>query len=214
MGKGIKKVAAVPDLAPVSLGELSHASVRRAIETAVHEELQATLGARAYERTEECRGYRHGTSERTLTGPTGPVPFTLPRTTRRTGGGRRSGARGGCPAAHGACPRSTRRCWPRSWPAATSGASARPCGRWSRPRPCPRAPGRRPLDTIVRQTNRHRRYMERSVPPPRTRRRLLRADAQRPKPDFTYAAHRVPSTAPRSVRHRTGPSRYSHRILP
>ena len=35
MGKGTKKVAAVLDLAPVSLGELIHASVRRAIETAV-----------------------------------------------------------------------------------------------------------------------------------------------------------------------------------
>ena len=87
MGKGTKKVAAVLDLAPVSLGELIHASVRRAIETAVHEELQATLGARAYERTGERRGYRNGTIERTLTGPTGPVPLTLPRATLRTAAG-------------------------------------------------------------------------------------------------------------------------------
>ncbi|MGH7332537.1 MAG: IS256 family transposase [Candidatus Rokuibacteriota bacterium] len=84
MGKGTKKVAAVLDLAPVSLGELIHASVRRAIETAVHEELQATLGASPYERTEERRGYRNGTIQRTLTGPTGPVPLTLPRATLRT----------------------------------------------------------------------------------------------------------------------------------
>ena len=87
MGKGTKKVAAVLDLAPVSLGELIHASVRRAIETAVHEELHATLGASPYERTAERRGYRNGTIERTLTGPTGPVPLTLPRATLRTAAG-------------------------------------------------------------------------------------------------------------------------------
>jgi putative transposase len=84
MGKGIKKAAAVQELTPVSLGELIHTSVRRAIETAVHEELAAALGATAYERTRERRGYRNGTIERTLTGPTGPVPLTLPRATLRT----------------------------------------------------------------------------------------------------------------------------------
>ncbi len=87
MGKGTKKAAAVQDLAPVSLGELIHTSVRRAIETAVHEELQAVLGAGPYERTGERRGYRNGTIERTLTGPTGPVPLTLPRATLRTADG-------------------------------------------------------------------------------------------------------------------------------
>jgi putative transposase len=87
MGKGTKKAAAVQDLAPVSLGELIHTSVRRAIETAVHEELQAVLGAAPYERTGERRGYRNGTIARTLTGPTGPVPLTLPRATLRTATG-------------------------------------------------------------------------------------------------------------------------------
>ena len=72
---------------PVKLDELIHTSVRRAIETAVHEELQAALGAAAYERTGERRGYRNGTIERTLTGPTGPVPLTLPRATLRTTNG-------------------------------------------------------------------------------------------------------------------------------
>lgn len=81
MEKGTKTAAAVQDLAPVSLGELIHASVRRAIETAVYEELQAALSASPYERTAERRGYRNGTIERTLTGPTGPVPLTLPRAT-------------------------------------------------------------------------------------------------------------------------------------
>ena len=61
--------------------------MRRAIETAVQEELQAALGASPYERTAERRGYRNGTIERTLTGPTGPVPLTLPRATLRTAAG-------------------------------------------------------------------------------------------------------------------------------
>jgi len=87
MEKSSKKATAPPDLAPVSLGELIHASVRRAIETAVYEELQAALSASPYERTPERRGYRNGTIERTLTGPTGPVPLTLPRATLRTGTG-------------------------------------------------------------------------------------------------------------------------------
>lgn len=47
MEKGVKKSASGPEHAPVSLGELIHRSVRRAIETAVHEELEATLGAEA-----------------------------------------------------------------------------------------------------------------------------------------------------------------------
>jgi putative transposase len=85
MGKGIKKSASRPDRAPVSLGELIHSWVRRAIETAVHEELEAALGAARYERKRDRRGYRNGTSERTLTGPTGPLPLTVPRATLRTG---------------------------------------------------------------------------------------------------------------------------------
>lgn len=65
----------------VSLGELIHQHVRLAIETAVHEELRATLGATPYERSETRRGYRNGTKERALTGPSGPVALTLPRAT-------------------------------------------------------------------------------------------------------------------------------------
>jgi transposase-like protein len=63
----------------VSLGELIHDKVRRAIEQAVEEELRATLGAGPYERRTERGGYRNGTKTRTLTGPTGPVELTLPR---------------------------------------------------------------------------------------------------------------------------------------
>ena len=63
------------------MSELIHQHVRIAIETAVHEELLAALGATPYERSETRRGYRNGTKERVLTGPSGPVALTLPRAT-------------------------------------------------------------------------------------------------------------------------------------
>jgi putative transposase len=81
MGKSIRETARAQDLEPLSLSELIHYEVRVAIETAVHEELRAALGATPYERRTGRRGYRNGTKIRTLTGPTGPVPLTLPRAT-------------------------------------------------------------------------------------------------------------------------------------
>jgi putative transposase len=81
MGKRIRKSAGAHELEPVSLGELIHQHVRIAIEKAVHEELLAALGATPYERSETRRGYRNGTKERMLTGPSGPVALTLPRAT-------------------------------------------------------------------------------------------------------------------------------------
>ena len=63
----------------VSLGELIHQAVRRTIEQAVEEELQAALGAGPYERRPERGGYRNGAKTRTLTGPTGPVELRLAR---------------------------------------------------------------------------------------------------------------------------------------
>ena len=79
MEQGSRKPAGTQDGTPVSLGELIHERVRRAIETAVDEELAAALGAAVYERTEARRGYRNGQKARTLTGPTGPLALTLPR---------------------------------------------------------------------------------------------------------------------------------------
>lgn len=73
---------------PGTLGELIHEHVRRAIETAVHEELLAALGAAPWERTGTRRGYRNGAKDRTLTGPTGPLPLTLPRGTLFTPAGK------------------------------------------------------------------------------------------------------------------------------
>jgi transposase-like protein len=55
--------------------------VRRAIEIAVGEELMIALAARPYERKGGRRGYRNGRKTRTVTGPTGPLPLTLPRAT-------------------------------------------------------------------------------------------------------------------------------------
>ncbi len=81
MGQSIRKPVGAHELTPVSLGELIHQHVRVAIETAVQEELLAALGATPYERSEARRGYRNGTKERALTGPTGPQALTLPRAT-------------------------------------------------------------------------------------------------------------------------------------
>ena len=81
MAKGISNSIGAHAVEPVSLSELIHQHVRVAIETAVHEELRAALGATPYERSEVRRGYRNGTKARTLTGPTGPVVLTLPRAT-------------------------------------------------------------------------------------------------------------------------------------
>src|SRR5438046_9619251 len=79
MGRSIRKRAGVPEVASVSLGEFIHQHVRIAIETAVHEELRAALGARSDERSDERRRYRNGTKARALTGPSGPGVLTVPR---------------------------------------------------------------------------------------------------------------------------------------
>ena len=85
MGKSIREAARAQDLESLSLSQLIHQEVRVAIETAVHEELRAALGTTPYERSECRRGYRNGIKTRTLTGPTGPLPLTLPRATLFTG---------------------------------------------------------------------------------------------------------------------------------
>ena len=81
MAKRIRKSERVHEQPSIALGDLIHAQVRAAIETAVHEELASALGAQRYERHGERRGYRNGVKTRTLTGPTGPMTLTLPRAT-------------------------------------------------------------------------------------------------------------------------------------
>ncbi len=78
MENRIKKLRLVGE-DEISLGELLHRRVRETVEQAVEEELLAALGAKLYERVDQRAGYRNGTRERTLTGPTGPVELTLPR---------------------------------------------------------------------------------------------------------------------------------------
>ena len=56
MAKRIKKSERLPEDRPAALGELIHAQVRVAIETAVHEELAIALGAGRYERHAARRG--------------------------------------------------------------------------------------------------------------------------------------------------------------
>src|SRR6266481_6168113 len=85
MGNSIREVAQAQERKPGSLSELIHQHIRIAIETAVHEELRAALGTTLYERSDCRRGYRNGIKTRTLTGPTGPLPLTLPRATLFTG---------------------------------------------------------------------------------------------------------------------------------
>ena len=92
MGKHTRKPQVADEPGRSTLGELIHAAVRRAIEAAVEEELAGALGADRYEREAARRGYRNGTKERTLTGPTGPVPLTLPRATLTTPAGRKEWA--------------------------------------------------------------------------------------------------------------------------
>ncbi len=87
MAKRIKNAGAALENRPVALGELIHRHVRDAIETAVHEELAAALGAAWYERNASRLGYRNGTKSRTLTGPTGPLELTLPRAVLHTAAG-------------------------------------------------------------------------------------------------------------------------------
>ena len=79
MDHGIRNPRSTQEQRPVSLAELIHEQVRRAIEVAVGEELAIALAARPYERTGHRRGARNGRKVRTVTGPTGPLPLTLPR---------------------------------------------------------------------------------------------------------------------------------------
>ena len=89
MEERIRKLSIGKGPEAVSLGVLIHQAVRTAIEQAVHEELAEALGADAYERGAERRGYRNGRRERTLSGPTGPVALTVPRATLFTESGKR-----------------------------------------------------------------------------------------------------------------------------
>jgi putative transposase len=81
MGKPTRKKLELVREQRVSLGMLIHDRIRVAIEQAVEEELALALGAGPWQRSDERNGYRNGSRERALTGPSGPVALTLPRAT-------------------------------------------------------------------------------------------------------------------------------------
>jgi transposase-like protein len=87
MRKRIKKPRTRHEPASVSLSDLIYQHVRAAIETAVLEELRTAVGATPYERNGSRCGHRNGAKRRTLTGPTGPFPLTVPRHAVRRGAG-------------------------------------------------------------------------------------------------------------------------------
>jgi putative transposase len=89
VGNRSRKLELVHDAEPARLGELIHDAVRVAIERIVREELEAELGAAPYERAEVRHGYRNGTRQRALAGPTGPLALTVPRATLFAPGGER-----------------------------------------------------------------------------------------------------------------------------
>jgi transposase-like protein len=61
------------------LSEALRNRVREAIAEIFTEELDAAVGAGAYERTERRRGYRHGSEERQITTAFGKTTFSMPR---------------------------------------------------------------------------------------------------------------------------------------
>ena len=79
MSRSNKKSNVVHLVRVPRVGELIHDAVRAAIENAVELELTEALGAKSYERARDRRGYRNGTHERTVTGPTGPLELSMPR---------------------------------------------------------------------------------------------------------------------------------------
>jgi transposase-like protein len=67
---------------PFSVDALSEAArrhIRQALTVVAQEELKAFLGADVYARTDERRGYRNGTKNRTLTTSFGPTELVVPR---------------------------------------------------------------------------------------------------------------------------------------
>lgn len=67
------------EVGPDPVAGLIREAIREVLETAVAEEVTAALGRAAWERVNERRGYRHGTSARTVVTGEGPVALRVPR---------------------------------------------------------------------------------------------------------------------------------------
>jgi putative transposase len=64
---------------PDPVAGLIREAIREVLELAVAEEITAALGGAAWERVAARRGYRHGTSARTIVTGEGPVALAIPR---------------------------------------------------------------------------------------------------------------------------------------
>lgn len=64
---------------PDPVAALIREAIREVLEAAVAEEITAALGSAAWERVAGRRGYRHGTSARTIVTGEGPVQLAVPR---------------------------------------------------------------------------------------------------------------------------------------
>jgi putative transposase len=67
------------EVGPDPVAALIREAIREVLETAVAEEVTAALGRAAWERVAVRRGYRHGTSARTVVTGEGPVALRVPR---------------------------------------------------------------------------------------------------------------------------------------
>lgn len=67
------------EVGPDPVAALIREAIREVLETAVAEEVTAALGRAAWERVAQRRGYRHGTSARTVVTGEGPVTLRVPR---------------------------------------------------------------------------------------------------------------------------------------
>jgi putative transposase len=67
------------EVSPDPMAALIREAIREVLELAVAEEITAALGSTAWERVAGRRGYRHGTSARTLVTGEGPVALVIPR---------------------------------------------------------------------------------------------------------------------------------------
>lgn len=74
-----QRLVAALESRPDPVAALIREAIRGVLETAVAEEVTAALGRAAWERVSERRGYRHGTSPRTLVTGEGPVQLAVPR---------------------------------------------------------------------------------------------------------------------------------------
>jgi transposase-like protein len=142
MGKNTKEDRVPHDGRAGTLGELIHEAVRRAIELAVEEELTLALSAAPYGRDAARGGYRNGRRARSVTGPTGPLALTLPRTTLFAASGTREWTSTLVPRYQRRLREVNEAVVATSWLAAILDGSAGRLRRCSRPHRCRRAPSR------------------------------------------------------------------------